>query len=416
MTALQELKKRTVYFYSPGEVGPMGSGSAMRQFTNLRAYLDLGFDVEVIQFVNRTHPKANLPARLPTPEQWSQVAYQVRPSSIAHRLAFYLGFPRSLVLETLFPAYPFVAREMSCRVRAHPHAIHHFEYDDMASAALDFPGAKTVFSHHDIFSHRIPLLWEMRAGGPVRLNRYQRVRLHRLRQAEDWVARRQHLILNIALHENQEFCQRGYANAEFFPMSWPDEKAVARRRAWMAGGVLRLLHLGSVEGFLGFDSLHFLLGHVFPLLSPDSLQNIELLVAGRLGDSDFTRQIRQLAAPYPQVKFLGFVDDLKSLYAETDLQVVGGTRATGLRTRIIESFVYGLPALSTVESARGVAYLRDDGNILLAQDAPGFAAALQSVTPAKLEALAQSARQTYAVHYSRSVAAGKLAELLQKYL
>ncbi|GAB4539738.1 MAG: hypothetical protein Fur002_05330 [Anaerolineales bacterium] len=404
---------RKVFFYSPGEIAPGGSGSALRQFSNLRAYLDLGFDVEVFQFFQRG---AKTPAKLNAPIQWSQFEYTPRPPSLLKRFAFYAGVPRRAILETIFPARPFVANILRANAAREPNAIHHFEYIDVASAALDASDIKSVWSCHDIFSRRIPLLWEMRAEGEEKETRYRRARVQNLRRAEDWVARSNNLILNIAIHEQQEFQQRGYQHAEFFPMSWANESPAPRRRAWMSGGILRLLHLGSVDGFLGYDSLRFILEKVFPLLPANFLQRVELQVAGKIGESDFARKIRQLAEPYPQVKFLGFVDDVKALYSGCDLQVVGGVRATGMRTRIIESFVYGVPVLSTTESARGVAHLTPNENILLADEPPAFAAELQALTPQKLDSLARAARQTYDQFYARPVAAAKLAELLEKYI
>ena len=48
MTSLDILKKEPVYFYTDVPVVPWGQGASMRVFTNLRAYTDLGFKVQVI--------------------------------------------------------------------------------------------------------------------------------------------------------------------------------------------------------------------------------------------------------------------------------------------------------------------------------------------------------------------------------
>ena len=392
----------------------------MRQFTNLRAYLDLGFQVEVVQFINRSRANFPIPKKPDLNVPWTQVEYIPRPVSLLHRLAFYAGFPRSFIMEILFPVRPFVLRELAQRVRLQPEAIHHFEYVDIASAAVDFPGINAIWSCHDIFSQRIPLLWEMRNTSADQLQtRYRRIRVQRLRQAEDWVAQSQKIILNIAWHENQEFCQkRGYKQAHFFPMSWPDETILPRSRAWGREDILRLLHLGSVDGFLGYDSLRFLLAQVFPLLTPAQLARLELRVVGKMGQGNYVREIQTLAELYPQVKFIGFEDDIRQAYAGADLQVIGGERATGMRTRIIELFVYGLPVVSTIEAARGVAELRDGENIFLAEDVPAFARALVALleNPAQLGGVAKNARQTYDRFYARPVAAAKLAGLLEKYI
>ena len=99
-------------------------------------------------------------------------------------------------------------------------------------------------------------------------------------------------------------------------------KPPQRRRDWMADGVLRMLHLGSVDGFVGYDSLRFILGEIFPLLSDDSLQSLDLFVVGKMGGTPYANKIRKLAHNYPQVKFFGFVDDIKQIYAEVDTWLV----------------------------------------------------------------------------------------------
>ncbi|MBN1304030.1 MAG: glycosyltransferase [Anaerolineales bacterium] len=244
-------------------------------------------------------------------------------------------------------------------------------------------------------------------------------REHQIRESENWIASRVKLILNIAAHENEEFRNnRHYLHAELFPMSWPDEEIAPRKRAWLADGILRLLHLGSIDAFMGYDSLKFIFENVLPLIPKNKLKRMEWLIAGKVGQSQYSQHIQQLAKAYPQVRFLGFVDDLKDLYGQVDIQIVGGTRATGLRTRIIESFVFGVPVLSTVEAARGVAGLSPERNIILAQDAAAFARLLAGMLtrPEALADIAQNARRTYDICYSRGVAVDRLASLLEKYL
>jgi hypothetical protein len=183
-------------------------------------------------------------------------------------------------------------------------------------------------------------------------------RVRDLERAEMLAASHCKLVLTIAAHENAQLRQKlGLPYVELLPMSWPDEKVVSRTRPWLDEGVLRLLHLGTVDAFVTYYSLKFLLGEVFPRLPKTVLNNLELLVVGKIKDTPCSREIREMSRQYPQVRFLGYVDDVHPFYAKSDLQVVGATRATGLRTRIIESFVYGLPVLSTWASAPGVVKL-----------------------------------------------------------
>ncbi len=405
-----------VYFYTQGLPLPGGSGAQMRIYTNLRAYCDLAYPVEVVYLGREPVPR---PAGMDLLVQWTALSLTAHRPTVWQRLAYRLGFPFSAVLDTLYPTRRQVQLVVREREQRTPGALHHFEYEFTAAAALGLSGVRVIWSHHDDLLDRYAKLNMVRqaVGRGKEGRRYAR-RLEDLRRVEQALSRRSNLVLTIAAHETETLRARmGLDNIHLLPMSWPDEIPVLRTSPWAAEGKLRLLHLGSIDALVGFTSLRFLLAEVFPRLSPDTLARLELWVAGKAGDTEYTRQIRALAAPYPQVRFLGFVADLRSLYAQADVQVVGSDSATGLRTRIIESFVYGVPVLSTAEAAAGVLGLAHAENIFLAADPAAFARQLEDLAahPQKLPAVALAARQTYDQHYSRARSAAVLNQLLSTY-
>lgn len=421
MITLDNLKQEPVFFFTSVPIAPSGQGSSMRVYTNLRAYLDLGFRVELIHIVDEKD-KDRL-VNLPDGEiNYHQVRRDPQIYNVlVKNLVMRLGFPKSALLNSMFPDRRLVIDQVKSRYATHPTALFHFEYDNFASASVAFPGIRAVWSNHDLFSERVQLVWDSRdlQRKPNSKNASRQVRLRRVRQMEDLLACHCRLILNIAEHEHVEFKQaRGYRNAVLFPMSWPDEEPVARKRAWQQDGVLRLLHLGSVNGLVGYESLNYLLGEVFPLLPSQVLDHLEFWVAGALPDALLSNRIVEMAKPFPQVRFLGFVDDLREIYAQVDLQVVGGQKATGLRTRIIESMVYGVPVLSTAGMAKGLHQLRNGENILLAGDAQDYAGKLSDLVSSSpdFDQLARAARETYDRFYSRPVAAEILSTALQQFL
>jgi len=93
------------------------------------------------------------------------------------------------------------------------------------------------------------------------------------------------------------------------------------------------------------------------------------------------------------------------------------TKATGRRSRIIESWAYGLPVLCTTVAAGGVRYLEPGRNILIADDPRDFARILKELidTPNRLNEIAVAARQTYDAKFGRQAVAGALRELLNTY-
>ena len=419
MPSLDQLKSEPVFFFSDVAISAGGSGAAMRVYTNLRAYADLGFRIELIHFSDPA--QAEVALDLPDgPIQLTRTARAARAlSGPLQRLVYRLGFPREALLDARFPIREAVKAQVRPRLERHPNAIFHFEYDDFASAAVSFRGMNSVWSNHDLTSLREPMIWAMRdlQGGRAAHKPPRDLQLRRIRQIEDEMARACRLILNIAAHEHDIFAhERGYQQAVLFPMSWPDEAPVPRTRPWKDGGRLRLLHLGSVGGFIGFESLRFILTEVLPLLPEAALNQIEVWVAGAEGAPFYSQQIHQLAAGYPQVKFMGFSADLRALYGQVDLQIVGGQRAGGLRTRIIESMVYGVPVLSTREMAKGLTHLEDGVNILLADDAVAYAEILTRlcIGGPDLSAIARNARSVYDRFYSRKVCADTLAQNLER--
>lgn len=420
MTTLDQLRQEPVFFFTGTLIAPGGQGSSMRVYTNLRAYLDLGFRVELIHFPNEEDQ--NKPLILPDGDvHLTQVAR--KPNGMnryVKKLAMLLGYPKEFFLNAMFPDREQLIDEIEPLFKEHPKALFHFEYDDFASAVADFPGMRSVWSNHDLFSQRVQLIWQSRdeRRSPRESEAERRRIVKRMIQAENQLAQHVSLILNIATHEHAEFLRRGYRNAVLLPMSWPDEALVGRARSWKEGGRLRLLHLGSVNGLVGYESLSYLIGGVFPRLAPAVLDGLELWVVGTVADSFYCNRILELAKPYPQVRFLGFVEDLREMYAQVDVQVVGGVKASGLRTRIIESMVYGVPVLSTAEMAEGLNGLVDGENILLAADVQGYADRLTSLvmTPPDFDQLARSARETYNKQYSRTVSVEALKNAFQQFL
>jgi glycosyltransferase involved in cell wall biosynthesis len=122
----------------------------------------------------------------------------------------------------------------------------------------------------------------------------------------------------------------------------------------------------------------------------------------------------EMARPYPMVRFSGFVEDIRTAYRRNDLQIVASTQATGVRTRIVESWAFGLPVLSTTVGAGGIKDLAPGRNILIADEPRDFARILQELihAPERLDEIAVAARQTYETKYGRRAIAVALQEIL----
>jgi glycosyltransferase involved in cell wall biosynthesis len=421
MTSLEILRKEPVFFYTNVPIAPYGQGSSMRVFTNLRTYADLGFKIELIHIVDQASKRKKVV--LPEGDiHYTQVFRHLRVMNFyIKQIAIRLGKPNRFLLNAIFPERWSVIQLVRGHFTKHPQAIYHFEYDNFASAAIAFKDIKAIWSNHDVFSERVPLIWKMRDQQKLAKRRRapRELTLKRVRYIEDLIAQNTSLILNIAEHEYIKFNQvRNYSHSVLFPMSWPDERMVKKTRTWREDNKLRMLHLGSVNGFIAFESLRYIIGKVLPLLPTGILNKLELWVVGTLADSFYCNRIREMAQDFPQIRFFGFVEDLRNIYSQVDVQVVGGLQATGLRTRIIESMVYGVPVLSTIEMAKGLHQLVNSENIMLVKDAHEFAVCIINLAKNSkdLNDLITKARLTYDLYYSRQNAAKMLSDSLKEYL
>jgi glycosyltransferase involved in cell wall biosynthesis len=85
-------------------------------------------------------------------------------------------------------------------------------------------------------------------------------------------------------------------------------------------------------------------------------------------------EVRALAAD-PRIEVTGYVADPEPYLAAADAFVVPLHAAAGMRVKIVDGWVWGLPIVATPIGAEGIE-VRDGENILIAGDAVAFAAAV----------------------------------------
>ncbi|HFQ5006477.1 TPA: glycosyltransferase [Vibrio vulnificus] len=104
-------------------------------------------------------------------------------------------------------------------------------------------------------------------------------------------------------------------------------------------------------GFIGnsadfnIDALSYIYEVLWPALSNN--KKIKLYVAGSVGS--------KITADLPiGIEYIGFVDDLSDFYGNIDLLINPIRFGSGLKTKNIESFSYGVPVLTTLCGAEGM--------------------------------------------------------------
>lgn len=115
------------------------------------------------------------------------------------------------------------------------------------------------------------------------------------------------------------------------------------------GGPFRCLFVGSFGYYPNVDAVAWFCADILPRLRKRCDRPVEFLVAG----PDFGRRLSFLG-PAPDVRILGFVDDLAPVYREADIVVVPLRAAAGTRIKILEAFSFGRAVVSTPIGAEGL--------------------------------------------------------------
>lgn len=394
-----------------------GSGASLRFYSNVRAYLDLGFDVDVIQVAQQAD--GSEPSRDLAPVKWKRIIERAASPTLIGRLSFRAGMPNRAAFQYYYSLHRVIQREINNRFEHEPGALFHLEGEHMASVIPWLSKSiRCIWSLHDlpsaVVSATTRIACEAQDRAPAQTEQRE---LRFAEKAERVVASHAPLILCIADTDRERLRSEWNAQIEYLPMSIPGD-GQTRIDGWLRDDRLRILHLGSVSHLPSYRSLEFLFEQVFPQMPESLLERIEMDVVGTVDDQNpRTKRILELARKYSNVTFHGFVSDVVPFYRKSDVQVVASTDATGLRTRTIESFAYGLPVLSTSVGARGIAGLRPGEQLLIADDSRAFVENLSRLlkSPELLSKLSRSGREFYEKNQSRKAVALKLSEYLQQY-
>lgn len=131
----------------------------------------------------------------------------------------------------------------------------------------------------------------------------------------------------------------------------------------------RAIFVASFNYPPNLNGLKFLVEDVFPRVWA-KLPEAQLVVVGA--------GLGQPASSDARITTLGFVDDLRTAYAQARCAVVPLLQSGGTPLKLIEALAYGLPVVATSRAAAGLA-LRNEEQCLLADGGEAFANALVRV-------------------------------------
>jgi glycosyltransferase involved in cell wall biosynthesis len=184
------------------------------------------------------------------------------------------------------------------------------------------------------------------------------------------------------------------ADAEVFREFLPDHPIVVAPKAVMPQQLVatpvtgRLLFVGS-HNQPNFEGLSWFLDTVWPLVI-ETQPGAHLHVVGSIGQR-FTRT-------YPQVSFLGKLEDLRQAYKDAEIVIVPLLNGSGMKIKLVEACAFGKACVTTSVGLQGLPFLADC--TLCADDTAAFAAAVSrllgdTALRSRLEEASLSAAETH---------------------
>jgi glycosyltransferase involved in cell wall biosynthesis len=141
----------------------------------------------------------------------------------------------------------------------------------------------------------------------------------------------------------------------------------------------RLLFIGSFRHFPNIAAYRFFTSEVWPLLR-DKFPNMSLTV---VSGGDYLTYWRAFTdspepAPDPRIRLLGFVSDVRPLYAETNLVLVPTTVSAGTNVKVLEAMAMERAVVSTSSGCAGLGLLHGH-SVWVADSAVAFAAGVATL-------------------------------------
>lgn len=168
-----------------------------------------------------------------------------------------------------------------------------------------------------------------------------------------------------------------------------------------------LLFLGSYIYGPNVEAAEYLIREIWPRVK-EREPAARLLIGG-----PWPERIPSHASLPAGVDFLGFVDDLGSLYRRTGVVCCSVQVGAGTRYKILEAAAHGKPIVSTSVGAEGIAF-RDGEQILLRDDPGSFATAcLRVLADSALGVrLGSAARAVVQQRYDRELIMGEIRKAI----
>ncbi|WP_068826383.1 glycosyltransferase family 4 protein [Pseudomonas sp. BMS12] len=171
----------------------------------------------------------------------------------------------------------------------------------------------------------------------------------------------------------------------------------------------RILFVGNYEYPPNVDAVSWALDEIMPRLW-QQCPTARFIVAGYAMPSDWAQ-----CWPDPRIEWRGFVDDLRTLQAESSLFLAPLRQGGGSKLKVLEALAAGLPLVSTAQGVSGLA-LRDGHDYRHGDEASALSAALAELLndASQADSLATAGRRYVNQQHDWQAAASQLEAVYQQ--
>jgi glycosyltransferase involved in cell wall biosynthesis len=384
---------------------PPHSGAAARSY-NLLVQLARHADVTMLCF-ERPEPAvgaASLPERLealravadvqayPIPQLGPHVGARLRRAR--DRVEGLL--PGRSYLEPMYREPGFASA--LARALTIPWDVIHVDSLDLAGHLPRLPLARTALTHHN---HEAELLARRAEREPWLAGRYLALQARRVRALERrWApqvglnvfvsARDAAGVLDGVPGARQVVIPNGVDLAYFAPTTRLGTEAA---------------FLGGLQWAPNRDALHWYAAEVLPLLRRDGGAPLPVRWIGQAAHAD------RAAHEVPGwLSLTGYVPDVRPVLTHAGMFIAPLRFGAGTKLKMLDAWATGLPVVATTIACEGLPAV-DGDNVLVADDAPAFAAAMRRVQgdPALARRLGANGRRTVEAEFGWEALGGQLA-------
>jgi len=404
-------QNKKLFYYS--NVPPVSSvsGAYSRVYSNVQLYLGLGFNITFI-FTGRICESDKIDIEILNRVKYKPISSIVNNHTDntrfekQHKLLDY-------VIKLFFKESYYLRRQIIDNLTKSPYAIHHFEYIQNAVAAVGLRG-NFIWSNHDNVSKRILLRRKMSIKPKSNISKlYNLFNYIKMRIFERIVLYYIKLMVTISISEKHYYQKISPQKVHYIPFSLQNKNVNAVKPQ---SEKIKILHLGSLNAMLPFQSLLNLMENVYPLLSKDDLSKFDLLIVGENSEGVRLSILQKEFKKYSNIKVLGFVDNLETIWNKVDLHIISSNEEIGIRTKIVESLMNKVPILCMKKTSIGLVGLKHLENIILPSTFLEMTTFVKLILSGEIQtnSIAQNGFELYKKHYSSKTNRRKMKSILIK--